>query len=90
MNAVALLHLGYFLTPEMVTRLLPFGLDGAQVTLDGDHTTHSLTRVSKRGESPLEIQTSILSGAVDAIQARNRRVPVDVVTVCRTAMRRYP
>ena len=41
---------GYFLTDEMVTDLLPYGLTTAQVTLDGDETTHCLTRVSKKGE----------------------------------------
>ena len=41
---------GYFLTEEMVDRLIPFGLRGAQITLDGDETTHDLTRVSKKNE----------------------------------------
>lgn len=42
---------GYFLTAEMVDRLLPHGLCAAQVTLDGDETTHATTRVCKSGES---------------------------------------
>src|SRR5262249_19030110 len=41
---------GYFLSSELVERWVPLGLIGAQVTLDGDETTHSITRVSKKGE----------------------------------------
>ena len=42
---------GYFLGEEMVRELLPYGLEVAQVTLDGDETTHHLSRVSKQGEN---------------------------------------
>ena len=45
---------GYFLTEDMVQELLPHGLDHAQVTLDGDHTSHCRSRVSKRGEDTFE------------------------------------
>lgn len=41
---------GYFLDEAMLDRLCPLGLAGAQVTLDGDETTHARTRVSKKGE----------------------------------------
>jgi uncharacterized protein len=42
---------GVFLTPELVASWVPLGLHGAKVTLDGDETTHSKTRRSKkRGE----------------------------------------
>lgn len=40
----------YFLTDAMVDDLLPYGLVHAQITLDGDESTHKLTRVSKKGE----------------------------------------
>jgi uncharacterized protein len=40
----------YFLTEEMVSDLLPYGLSWAQITIDGDESTHRLTRVSKKGE----------------------------------------
>jgi uncharacterized protein len=39
---------GYFLTRELVERWVPLGLRSAQVTLDGDETTHGHTRVSKK------------------------------------------
>lgn len=42
---------GVFLTPALVERWAPLGLVSAQVTLDGDETTHAMTRRSKkRGE----------------------------------------
>jgi uncharacterized protein len=52
--AFSLITNGYFMTPELVTELLPYGLESAKVTLDGDETTHSLTRVSKKGEDTFE------------------------------------
>ncbi len=39
---------GVFMTRELVERWVPLGLRGAQVTLDGDETTHSITRRSKK------------------------------------------
>ena len=39
---------GYYLSRELVERWVPLGLTGAQVTLDGDESTHSQTRVSKK------------------------------------------
>jgi uncharacterized protein len=41
---------GYFLTQDVLDRLVPLGLVEAEVTLDGDERTHKLTRVSKKGE----------------------------------------
>jgi uncharacterized protein len=46
----ALITNGYFLSEEMVSDLLPYGLKAAQITMDGDESTHKLTRVSKKGE----------------------------------------
>ena len=51
---LSLITNGYFLTEEMVRDLLPYGLDAAQVTLDGDASTHHLSRVSKRGENTFQ------------------------------------
>jgi uncharacterized protein len=41
---------GYFLTEAVLDQLVPLGLVEAQVTIDGDASTHKLTRVSKKGE----------------------------------------
>ncbi len=47
-----LLTNGMFLTRELVEKWVPLGLEGAQVTVDGDEHTHPLTRRSKkRGEN---------------------------------------
>ena len=35
---------GLLLTPEVVDRLLPFGLNGVKITLDGDRDTHNRMR----------------------------------------------
>jgi uncharacterized protein len=42
---------GLFLTRELVERWRPLGLVGAQVTLDGDESTHGITRPTKKGEN---------------------------------------
>lgn len=44
-----------FLDEAMVERLLPLGLARAQITLDGDASTHQLSRVSKKGEDTFEL-----------------------------------
>jgi uncharacterized protein len=62
---------GYFLTPELVDELVEYGLVSAQVTLDGDETTHSLTRVSKRGEDTFQ-------KIFDHVIAASRRIKVRV------------
>lgn len=41
---------GYFLTEEVIDQLVPLGLVEAEVTIDGDESTHHMTRVSKKGE----------------------------------------
>jgi uncharacterized protein len=45
---------GYYLDDEMVRELVPHGLTVAQVTLDGDESTHHLSRVSKKGEDTFQ------------------------------------
>jgi uncharacterized protein len=47
--AFRLITNGYFLTPAVVDRLAPLGLKALQVTLDGDETTHGMTRPAKKG-----------------------------------------
>ncbi len=42
------------------------------------------------GRNSLQVQSRIQSGAADSIRARNRRVPEDAETVCRTAMALRP
>jgi uncharacterized protein len=41
---------GLLLTPEVVDRLLPFGLNGVKVTLDGDRDVHDQARPLRGGQ----------------------------------------
>jgi uncharacterized protein len=43
-QVVTMITNGLLLTPEVVDRLLPFGLAGAKITLDGDRETHNRMR----------------------------------------------
>jgi uncharacterized protein len=43
-QSVSVITNGLLLTPEVVDRLLPFGLYGVKVTLDGDRDTHNRMR----------------------------------------------
>jgi uncharacterized protein len=52
--SLGLITNGYFLTLETVHELLPYGLAVAQVTLDGDETTHRVSRVSKKDEDTFQ------------------------------------
>ncbi len=62
---------GYFFDPDMVERLLPYGLTKAQITIDGDASTHSKTRISKQGEDTFE---RVLSNAISA----SRKIDVTI------------
>ncbi len=62
---------GYFLTRETLDDLIPLGLAGAQVTLDGDHTTHSRTRVAKSG---VDTFARVFENAITA----SRRIEVSI------------
>src|SRR5690606_6953464 len=45
---------GLLLTPEIVDRLLPFGLRGVKVTLDGDRGTHNRMRPLRGGQGTFD------------------------------------
>ena len=45
---------GYFLDAKMLDLLVPLGLHAVDITLDGDESTHDLTRVSKDGKPAFE------------------------------------
>ncbi len=62
---------GYFFDANMVERLLPHGLTKAQITIDGDASTHSKTRISKQGEDTFE---RILGNAIFA----SRKIEVTI------------
>ena len=62
---------GALLTPEVVEQLMPYGLRGAKVTLDGDRAAHDAKRQFKNG-----------AGSFDRIIANIRaiggRIPIQV------------
>ena len=45
---------GLLLTPEVVQRLLPFGLSGVKITLDGDRDTHNRMRPLRGGQGTFD------------------------------------
>jgi uncharacterized protein len=45
---------GLLLTPEVVDRMLPFGLNGIKVTLDGDRATHNRMRPLRGGQGTFD------------------------------------
>jgi uncharacterized protein len=69
--AFSLITNGYFLDEAMLDRLIPLGLRAAQITLDGDETTHHLTRVSKKGENTFQ-------RIFDQVVAASRRIRVSI------------
>jgi len=60
---ISIITNGLLLTPEVVDRLVPFGLKGVKVTLDGDRDTHNRMRPLRGGQ-----------GTFDRIIANVRRV----------------
>jgi uncharacterized protein len=45
---------GLLLTPEVVDRLAPFGLNGVKITLDGDRETHNRMRPLRGGQGTFD------------------------------------
>ncbi len=45
---------GLLLTPDVVDRLLPFGLNGVKITLDGDRETHDRMRPLRGGQGTFD------------------------------------
>ena len=45
---------GLLLTPEIVDRLTPFGLNGVKITLDGDRDTHNRMRPLRGGQGTFD------------------------------------
>src|SRR4029077_19627562 len=45
---------GLLLTPEVVDRMLPLGLNGIKITLDGDRDTHNRMRPLRGGQGTFD------------------------------------
>ncbi len=59
---------GLLLTPAVVDRLVPFGLNGVKVTLDGDHDTHNRMRPLRGGQGTFD-------RIIENMRAGRRQVP---------------
>ena len=51
---ISIITNGLLLTPEIVDRLLPFGLRGVKITLDGDRDTHNRMRPLRGGQGTFD------------------------------------
>jgi uncharacterized protein len=51
---ISIITNGLLLTPEVVDRLLPFGLKGIKITLDGDRDTHNRMRPLRGGQGTFD------------------------------------
>ena len=51
---ISIITNGLLLTPDVVERLLPFGLSGVKVTLDGDRDTHNRMRPLRGGQGTFD------------------------------------
>jgi uncharacterized protein len=51
---ISIITNGLLLTPEIVDRLLPFGLRGVKITLDGDRDTHDRMRPLRGGQGTFD------------------------------------
>jgi uncharacterized protein len=52
--SISLITNGLLLTPEVVDRLLPYGLSGIKITLDGDRETHNRMRPLRGGQGTFD------------------------------------
>jgi uncharacterized protein len=51
---ISIITNGLLLTPDVVDRLLPFGLKGVKITLDGDRDTHNRMRPLRGGQGTFD------------------------------------
>ncbi len=58
---------GLLLTPEIVERLLPLGLRGVKVTLDGDRETHDRARPLRGGQGTFDRILANVASVADAV-----------------------
>ncbi|MDO8793798.1 MAG: radical SAM protein [Vicinamibacterales bacterium] len=52
--SISVITNGLLLTPEVVDRLLPYGLRGIKITLDGDRDTHNRMRPLRGGQATFD------------------------------------
>jgi uncharacterized protein len=62
---------GLLLTPEVVDRLVPYGLNGIKITLDGDRDTHNRMR-------PLRGRQGTFDKIIDNVRRVASKVPITI------------
>src|SRR5215475_6761654 len=68
---VSIITNGLLLTEEVVDRMVPFGLKGVKITLDGDRDTHNRMRPLRGGQGTFD-------RIVENIRAVADRVPISI------------
>jgi uncharacterized protein len=53
-QTISIITNGLLLTPEIVDRMLPYGLRGVKITLDGDRNTHNRMRPLRGGQGTFD------------------------------------
>lgn len=53
-QTISIITNGLLLTPEIVDRMVPWGLDGVKITLDGDRDTHNRMRPLRGGQGTFD------------------------------------
>jgi uncharacterized protein len=66
--AITIITNGLLLTPEVVDRLVPYGLTAAKVTLDGDQAAHDRKRPLRGGQGTFDRIVNNLRLVADKIQ----------------------
>ena len=69
--ATSIITNGLLLTPDVVERMVPLGLKGVKITLDGDRETHNRMRPLRGGQGTFD-------RIVDNIRAVADRVPISI------------
>ena len=64
---------GLLLTPEVVDRLAPFGLNGVKITLDGDRDTHNRMRPLRGGQGTFDRIIENIRRVAGTVPHRDRR-----------------
>jgi uncharacterized protein len=59
---------GLLLTPDVVDRMLPFGLNGVKITLDGDKDTHNRMRPLRGGQGTFERIVANIRAVADRVR----------------------
>jgi uncharacterized protein len=70
-QSLSIITNGLLLTPEVVDRLLPYGLYGVKITLDGDRDTHNRMR-------PLRGRQGTFDRIIDNVRRVAARVPITI------------